>query len=189
MRMKWWWVTMGLIGCGGTSGAITGEPVSTLTSVTSSSVTSSSVTSGDTVPGTPSAAEVEMAFHRLMSVRLECGRRPGSCPVDELAVAGSSIHGELFDLMNMRAEAGITASSRGSLRYRVDDVRVDGDAATIDACLTDDTVMVMDGAIFDESTLSATVQWAMSLTETGWKWSTWRFISVTREGDLCAFTE
>lgn len=83
---------------------------------------------------------------------------------------------------------GITASSRGSSRYRIDDVRIEGDTATIDICLTDDTVMVMDGSVFDESILSATMQWTMSLTETGWKWSAWRFVSVTREEDLCAFT-
>ena len=185
MRVNWWWMAFGLVACGGTTGAITGEPMVEVERRVDPPVVVATTT---TEPRSVRTDEVVSAFDRLMTIRLECGRRPGTCPVDELAVVGSRIHTELVDLMTMRAAAGITASSRGSSRYRIDDVRIEGDTATIDICLTDDTVMVMDGSVFDESILSATMQWTMSLTETGWKWSAWRFVSVTREEDLCAFT-
>lgn len=185
MRVKWWWTVVGLVACGGSTGAITGEPMVEVVRGVDPPVVAVTTT---TEPRFVRTDDVVSAFDRLMTIRLECGRRPGTCPVDDLAVVGSSMHTELVDLMSVRATSGITASSRGSLRYRVDDARVDGDVATVTTCLTDDTVMVMDGAVFDDSILSATVQWSMSLTETGWKWSAWRFVSVTREGDLCAFT-
>jgi len=95
------------------------------------------------------------------------------------------MHAELVDLMSVRAAAGITASSRGSMRYRVDDARVDGDAATVTACLTDDTVMTMDGAVFDESVYSAVIEWTLEWTEAGWKWSEWRVVTSSNEEDLC----
>ena len=71
--------------------------------------------------------------------------------------------------------------------YRIDDARVDGDIASITTCLYDDIVLTMDGSIFDESTMSAITEWTMVRSANGWRWSDWRVIDSTREGDLCGF--
>lgn len=193
MRAMWWWAVLGLFGCGGATGAITGEPSidrrEQSGSIPADTATIISTTTTSTAVRSSSSDDVVSAFDRLMKVRLACGRRPRTCPVDDLAVVGSNMHTELTDLMTVRSEAGIVASSRGSSNYRIDGVRVDGDTATITTCLTDDIVLVMDGAVFDDSTLSAITEWTMSLTETGWKWSAWRAITTTHEEDLCGFVE
>lgn len=196
MRAMWWWVVLGLCGCGGGAGVITGEPSIDHPSQSATKSAETVTVNGPTTTTTTSTArpsstsdDVVATFDRLMTIRVECGRRPRTCPVDELAVVGSNMHAELADLMAVRSQAGIVASSRGSSKYRVDDVTVDGDTATVTTCLTDDVVLVMDGAVFDDSTLSAITEWTMSLTETGWKWSGWRATTTTREGDLCGFVD
>ena len=201
MRMSWCVVMLGLVACGGSTGAVTGDPLAevvrpidppaTTTTVSTSETTLSPEVMVDAVPDMEMDMEMDIdiaaAFDQLMDARLACGRRPEACRVDELAMVGSSIHQELTVLMDSRTRAGIVASTRGSLRYRIDDARVDGDHASITTCLYDDIVLTMDGSIFDESTMSAITEWTMVRSANGWRWSDWRVIDSTREGDLCGF--
>ena len=122
-----------------------------------------------------------------MTTRVRCGRRPRDCVIDDLAVPGSELHRELTDLMEKRTSAGIVASSRGSLRYRIESTKIDGDIASITTCLLDDTVLLMEGAVFDDSSVSAITDWTMTLTLDGWRWTSWRATQWTNEEDLCGF--
>lgn len=175
----------GLVACGGSIGAVTGEPLSEVARTVESPVRATTTTSRP--QPVPSSDHVVSEFDRLMTIRVECGRRPRACRVDDVAAVGSSMHDELSSLMDARTRAGIVASGRGALRYRVDGARVDGDVASITTCLYDDVVLTMDGSIFDESTMSAITEWTMVRTAQGWRWSDWRAITSTREGDLCGF--
>jgi hypothetical protein len=130
---------------------------------------------------------VAEAFDALMTTRVRCGRRPPDCVIDDLAVPGSELHRELTDLMEKRVSAGIVASSRGSLRYRIESTKIDGDIASITTCLLDDTVLLMEGAVFDDSSVSAITDWTMTLTLDGWRWTSWRATQLTNEEDLCGF--
>ncbi|MFZ9564176.1 MAG: hypothetical protein ACO3AT_03215 [Ilumatobacteraceae bacterium] len=130
---------------------------------------------------------VAEAFDALMTTRVRCGRRPRDCVIDDLAVPGSELHRELTDLMEKRVSAGIVASSRGSLRYRIESTKIDGDIASITTCLLDDTVLLMEGAVFDDSSVSAITDWTMTLTLDGWRWTSWRATQWTNEEDLCGF--
>lgn len=120
--------------------------------------------------------------------RIECGRRPGSCDVDALAVFGSPLHGRLAELMAERRAAGIVATRRGSLRYRIDDVEVQSpDRASVTVCLTDDTILVSGGAVFDESLFSARSVWIMQRMDDVWLWVDDELLEWRNGEDLCGF--
>ncbi|MEY3619249.1 MAG: hypothetical protein RL726_1947 [Actinomycetota bacterium] len=190
MRVPWCVVLLGLVACGGGTGAVTGDPPAEVSRPTDPPVSTTVIAPGVEIDDTEiddTEIEIATAFDQLMDARLACGRRPRACRVDDLAIDGSPMHHELTVLMESRIRAGIVASERGSLRYRIDDARVDGDVAAITTCLYDDIVLTMDGSIFDESTMSAITEWTMARSANGWRWSDWRVIDSTREGDLCGF--
>lgn len=186
----WFVATMMMVACSGPGGEIVGDPVplnhprssSTVVVATTMAPTSSTVA----ITPLPDSS-VAAAFDELMAIRVRCGRRPGACPLDELAVPGSPMHRDLGELMRRRASSGIVASSHGAIRYRIDAVRVDGDSAEITTCLYDDTVLMMDGSVFDESTVSAVAIWTMADTAQGWRWTSWIMTDWRTEEDLCGF--
>lgn len=137
--------------------------------------------------GPDSLEVIEAAFDAIMKRRIECGRRPHRCDVDSLAVVGSSLHERLTALMDERRTAGITASRRGSVRHRIDDVQLHDGRARVTACLTDDTVLMSAGAIFDESLFSAVTVWTMERIDDDWFWVDDQVVHWSRTEDLCEF--
>lgn len=157
-----------------------------------SSMTSNPSSGGDqmssSTTGAGPAHMVATAFDAIMKRRIECGRRPRSCDVDTLAVVGSPLHDRLSELMDERRVAGITASRRGSVRHRIDDVEVENEArARITTCLTDDTVLMSAGAIFDEGLFSAVTVWTMERVDDRWLWVDDDLVRWSRKEDLCGF--
>lgn len=162
------------------SSATTTEPVAQVVDVQS----------GSTIRPGDADSVVALSFDALMARRIACGFRPRECDVDTLAVEGSPLFDRLSALMEQRIAAGITASRRGSVRYRIDDVEViDADTATVTTCLTDDTVLMSAGAIFDDSRFSAVTRWSMQRRENGWLWFEDHVVNWKRGEDLCAFEE
>ena len=203
-KMKRWWSSIkwgivvsvlsavALASCGRPSGMVVGapirnEPTSTMITTTTTSTTPVSIVASTVPHESIETTLVAEAFDALMTTRVRCGRRPRDCVIDDLAVPGSSLHRELAELMENRVSAGIVASSHGSLRYRIDSIRIDGDIASITTCLLDDTVLLMEGAVFDDSSVSAITDWTMTLTLDGWRWTSWRATQWTNERDLCGF--
>lgn len=122
--------------------------------------------------------EIHQAFEWLMIGRVQCGRRPRDCVVDDLAVPGSTVHTSLTDVMNERVRHGIYASGQGSHRYRITDViEVDDDRAEVRSCHTDDVVLKIGGAgdrpsaVYDESLVSHWSTWTLQRDENGWRWT------------------
>lgn len=143
--------------------------------------------SSSTISANP-ADVIATAFDAIMQRRIECGRRPRACDVDVLAVVGSSLHDRLTALMSERRAAGITASRRGSVRYRIDDVESTSDTrARVTTCLTDDTVLMSAGAIFDESRFSAVTVWTLERIDDRWLWADDEVVRWSRKEDLCGF--
>lgn len=172
-------------------GAACGSPIESSTSVTTSGP-ASTARSLPFHPTTSSASSSEgtvaASFDTLMMRRIECGRRPRACDVDALAVVGSPLHSRLAELMAQRRAAGIAASRRGSLRYRIDGVDLlSPDRASVTICLTDDTVLVSGGAVFDESLFSARSIWIMQLVDDVWLWADDEMLEWRNGEDLCAF--
>lgn len=187
--------TLVLAACAGTTPPIAGSVVHAPTKVDAPAVARGAAASPVTVGADlPSRGEIEWAFAELMEVRRECGRDPWHCRVDDLAVPGTAIHGAIESLMKERRTHAITASSRGSIRYRVDGVEQPSTTrARVAVCLTDDVVLMMkapgDGplAVFDESLVSERVIFVLDHLDAGWRWSERISIEQKLGDDLCAF--
>ena len=184
-----------LTACGS---ATTSEPSGTLVraeprnlEVASSPVTTDAPASSD-VPEERSDSDVATAFERLMLRRIECGRRPHECVVDELAVPGSPVHDALTEVMADRVRYGIVASDRGAHRFRIDEiVPVGFDEATVRVCHSDDVVLTMavgpgrPGAIFDEAWSSHWALWTMKSIDGSWRWVEENVERRVYEEELC----
>lgn len=172
-----------LVACGGARGEVTGRPEESLApSLPSVSVVETPTMT--TVPATSSEA-----FDHLMSLRIDCGRQPASCDVASFVLEGTPLHTETVRLMHERAAAGVVASDRGSVKYRIDRVVTDGDSSRVTSCVLDDVVLTMDGAIFDDSRYSAIIEWTIVDTLFGPRWTDRRVVSSSVEEDLCGFSE
>jgi hypothetical protein len=133
-----------------------------------------------------SREEVELAFERLVSRRISCGREPSTCDVSGLALTGSRVHQQLSDLMQERIDEGITASNRGKMTFEIESVEFDeSNRAMVTTCLHDDTVLVIDGGVFDDSVYSARSVWTLARSDGEWLWTDERVIEWIMEGDLC----
>jgi hypothetical protein len=131
---------------------------------------------------------VALSFDALMARRIECGRRPKQCDVSSLAVSDSPLFERLTLLIEQRIRAGITASRQGSLRYRIDDiVMTEVNRATVTTCLTEDTVLMSAGAIFNDSRHSAITMWTMQRDGDRWLWVEDHVVDWRTGEDLCAF--
>lgn len=129
---------------------------------------------------------VSRAFTSLMQRRIACGRQPETCDVSTLAVPGSSVAVSLTRLMNERRQAGITASSRGSMKFRLESVElISPDTANVTTCTRDDTVLMIDSAIFDDSTYSARTKWTLQRIDGRWLWSDEDVIEWVLEEEVC----
>jgi len=171
-----------------------GDPAPALhSSTTTSPITStfdSENISSSSLPWSPTDTKdtVALSFDALMARRIECGRRPKECDISSLAVSDSPLFTRLTSLMEQRIRAGITASRRGSLRYRIDDVVMSGvSRATVTTCLTDDTVLMSAGAIFNDSRYSAFTVWTMQRDSSRWLWVDDHVVDWRTGEDLCAF--
>lgn len=135
------------------------------------------------------AESVAQAFEELVAIRVECGRDPASCDVSRLAVDGSTMNEQLTELMARRVAGGITASDRGSATYRIESVEIAPDgSAEVTTCLHDDTVLVVESGVFDDSVYSARSVWTLVAIDGVWRWKDERILEWIVEGDLCAGT-
>lgn len=136
--------------------------------------------------------DLEEEFEKLMSRRIECGRRPHQCMIDDLAVPGSPVHESLVDVMAERVRYGIVASDRGAHRFRVEDVmQVSADEVKVRVCHSDDVVLMMavgpgrPGAIYDEAWSSHRATWTMKSVDGVWRWSNELVEQRVYEEELC----
>lgn len=188
-------VALVVTGCGGSasSHALTGRlPVAAAT-VESRPRPAESVHEVEGSPDSPTrtGTNVETAFNDLISQRIECGRHPWSCDLSQIAVNGSPTRQRFDELFATRRSAGIVASDDGEFRYRIDDVRTRSDSEVqVTTCITDDTVLVdANGWVFDDGLFSGTVQFDMTNTAEGWRWSDDRVLSYTYGEDLCGLLD
>ena len=137
-------------------------------------------------------SDVTTAFEWLMLRRIECGRHPRECVVDDLAVPGSPVHDALTEVMADRVRYGIVASDRGAHRFRIDKVvPVAIDEMELRVCHSDDVVLTMavgpgrTSAIYDESWSSHWATWTMKSVDGAWRWSEELVERRVYEEELC----
>lgn len=134
----------------------------------------------------PSEDDVARAFDVLIERRIQCGRIPDDCDITRLAAQGSPMFDRLSDLMAERVESGITASDQGSISVRIDDVTLTHPGrAIVSTCLVDDTVLVLDAAVYDDSVYSARSEWTLVASHGEWLWNDERVVEWAVERDLC----
>lgn len=138
-------------------------------------------------------SDVRAAFEWLVLGRIQCGRRPRECVVDDLAAPGSPVHTALTDEFQRRVRHGIVASTRGSHRYRIGEVMVlSDDRAEVRACHTDDVVLVVGGsdgrpsAVYDESLVSHWSTWTLVKNDGRWRWFDESIEQRAHGEDVCA---
>lgn len=138
--------------------------------------------------------EIQEAFEWLMIGRVQCGRRPRDCVVDDLAVPGSAVHTSLTVVIDERVRYGIYASGEGSHRYRIAEViEIDEDRAEVRSCHTDDVVLKIGGsgdrpsAVYDESLVSHWSTWKLQRDENGWRWTDEIVDSRAYGEDVCSW--
>lgn len=89
--------------------------------------------------------------------------------------------------MAARMDAGIVASDRGRMSYEVESVEFDSPTqATVATCLHDDTVLLIESGVYDDSVYSARSVWTLVEIEGEWLWSEERVVEWVMEGNLCA---
>lgn len=129
---------------------------------------------------------VKRAFEDLVERRVQCGRDPGACDVSELAVTGSIFERQLSALMAKRVSEGISASDRGRATYRIEAIDIESsERARVTTCLQDDTVLVVESAVYDDSVYSARSVWTLEEVGGRWLWSDEKVLEWIMEGDLC----
>jgi hypothetical protein len=185
-------ILSGAVGCGTDSTGLTSTEVQLQWTVPSTSTWTpvasplSSELPAEEVDSEPHD-RITRAFDQLVKRRVACGRAPQDCDVSRLAVAGSPIFDHLTDLMKERIDNGITASQEGSLRMRIDSLAVTGPGqATVSTCLVDDTVLVIDAAVYDDSLYSARSEWTLVESGEEWLWSSENVLEWAAERNLCA---
>lgn len=89
--------------------------------------------------------------------------------------------------MAARMDAGIVASDRGRMSYEIESVEFDSATqATVATCLHDDTVLLIESGVYDDSVYSARSVWTLVEIEGEWLWSEERVVEWVMEGNLCA---
>ena len=179
-----------LAGCGGSESvhAVTGRlPVESELAERSTVEDLGPTKDVDHVPDSTSVLNVAAVFDGLMTTRIACGHHPWSCDLSTLTLDGSPSHRRFDELFASRRSAGIVASDDGKLRYRIDNVQTLTDSTVrVTTCITDDTVLVdANGWVFDDGLFSGSVQFELTDTSSGWRWSDDRVLTYTYGEDLC----
>ena len=169
--------------------AVVGQPSEQVVVASTSTTTTSTSTSTPAINLDP-VALVRQQFDETLQWRIECGRKPRSCRVDDIAIVGSPYHAAMRDIMASRASQNIASKAgHGQYLVRVESVSIDESTmiATIETCVFDSIVLYMDGFIFNNHITSSHTRWTLQ-----WNNSRWRWIAVeTRDKpyntDICGF--
>lgn len=175
-----------VMGCASDSSGLDSTQLESHLVSPSSSTWTDVSTPDSTEPAVMATDIVQKAFEELVARRMQCGRDPSTCDVLRLAIPGSQVERRLGELMSMRVADGIVASGRGSAVHRVESVEFEApDRAVVTSCLYDDTVLVIDDAIYDDSVYSARSEWTLVERSGEWLWSDERVLEWALEDDLC----
>jgi hypothetical protein len=114
-----------------------------------------------------------------------------------MAVNGSPLFNSLTEIMNERIVGNLyTRRDAGKLRVRIESVEIiDTNHATVHTCIFDSVVLFdsgqIDGAaddiVFDDSVISAFMEWSVQLDHGTWKWVSSTATQRKIGGDICGF--
>lgn len=186
--------------CGRQSERLVLQPVRQLTTMGSSAQSTSwpEPISTTSVPHQKAPTQqIAMEFTRLISVRLQCGRRPGWCPINQLTAPDSEYRRYLASLMKIRADGNlVTRSGAGKFRFRIDSIELIGtSSAVVHTCIFDSLVVsdagqlesTRDDIVFDDDVISGHTAWQVVVDDGKWKWSDAVSTDMNYGKDVCGF--
>lgn len=208
-KLRWLWriallVTVGILsGCSRQSGALVLEPLGQLQIVASSPEPEVSAvpTLVVVIPDPqeiPSTRQIAADFTQLINLRIECGRRPNSCPIDQLTAPESTYRSYLTALMDIRIGANLaTRTGFGKFRFRIESIDIISSvSAIVHTCIFDSLVVfdsgqsdsTRDDIVFDDDVISGRTEWQVVVDDGKWKWSDATSTGTNYGEDICGFT-
>lgn len=188
-------------GCGQQSGELVLEPLRQL--VTTDSPAEPTVTPVPTlsIPAPQTLAttqQIAAEFTHLINLRVQCGRRPVTCPIGRLTAPESKYRRYLTALMKIRTDANLaTRSGAGKFRFRIDSIDIVGpSSAVVHTCIFDSLVVfdsgqsdsTRDDIVFDDDVISGHTAWRVVVDDGKWKWSDATSTDTNYGKDICGFT-
>jgi len=136
-------------------------------------------------------------FAKLIRIRLQCGRKPASCPIGQLTAPESTYRRYLSALMKFRANANLaTRPGAGIFRFRIDNISLTSSvSAVVHTCIFDSLVVfdlgqsdsTRDDIVFDDDVISGHTAWEVILDGGNWKWSDASGPNTIYGKDICEF--
>lgn len=194
-------LTLVVIGCGQQSDELILEPPQHLETTGSPDqwLVQPVPTSSISVPGTMSTVQqITTEFAELINARVQCGRRPSTCPVNQLTAPESKYRRYLTTLMEIRVNANLaTRSGSGEFRFRIESIDfISPFVAVVHTCIFDSLVVfdsgqsnsIRDDIVFDDDVISGRTAWHVVVDDGKWKWSDATSIDMSYGKDICGFT-
>ena len=149
-------------------------------------------------PREPSTTQqITLEFSRLINLRLQCGRNPVTCPVDQLTAPGSKYRKYLTALMELRTNSNLaTRFGAGKFRFRIESIDVSSpSSAVVHTCIFDSLVVfdsgqsnsTRDDIVFDDDVISGHTAWQIVENDGKWKWSDATGTDSIFGKDICGF--
>ena len=161
--------------------------------------------SPDSIPSTRNSLNTETMiteqiaaeFALLLDMRVQCGRKPASCPIHQMTAPDSTYRKYLARLMKIRADANLaTREGAGQFRFRIDSIRLlSSHLAVVHTCIFDSLVVfdagrsesTGDDIVFDDDVISGHTKWQVVSHDGKWKWSDASGVDTTYGRDICGF--
>lgn len=193
-------------GCGRQSDGLVLEPlrqlmtISTPVEPTAAPATTQALTPSISAPHglATTSQQIAAEFTHLVNLRVQCGRRPVTCPISRMTAPESKYRRYLTALMNIRTEANLaTRSGAGKFRFRIDSIDViSPSSAVVHTCIFDSLVVfdsgqsdsTRDDIVFDDDVISGHTAWQVVVDDGKWKWSDATSTDTNYGKDICGFT-
>lgn len=155
-------------------------------------------TSRNSAPAETTITEqIAAEFAHLLDLRVQCGRIPASCPIEQMTAPDSTYRRYLAKLMKIRIDANLaTRAGAGQFRFRIDSVTLlSSILAVVHTCIFDSLVVfdagrsssTGDDIVFDDDVISGHTQWHIVSHDGKWKWSDATGTDTTYGRDICGF--
>jgi hypothetical protein len=141
--------------------------------------------------------QIAAEFTQLINIRMQCGRKPISCPISQMTAPESTYRKYLTALMQIRTESNLaTRSGAGTFRFRIDSIDlVNPFSAVVHTCIFDSLVVfdlgqsnaTRDDIVFDDDVISGHTAWQVVIDDGKWKWSDATGTDTNYGKDICGF--
>lgn len=187
-------------GCGRQSDELVLEPLLQLTTASTPVEPTATPPPAPSIPafhGLATTQQIAAEFTHLVNLRVQCGRRPATCPISRMTAPESKYRRYLTALMKIRTDANLaTRSGAGKFRFRIDTISITSQSsAVVHTCIFDSLVVfdsgqsdsTRDDIVFDDDVISGHTAWQVVVDDGKWKWSDATNTDTNYGKDICGF--